>query len=77
MTFYQTFYDLTTSRFREQGGDYLIEICGRHLNVYGQGALRFIDKPWSPVKAGDVTTVKFNYVNFNSVVGFLCKVKHR
>ncbi|XP_066245936.1 leucine-rich repeat-containing protein 49 [Euwallacea similis] len=62
---------------REQGGDYLIEICGRHLNIYGQGALRFVDKPWSPGKAHDVTTVKFNYVNFNSIVGFLCKVKHR
>ncbi|CAG9862112.1 unnamed protein product [Phyllotreta striolata] len=62
---------------REQGGDYLIEICGRHLNVYGQGALRFIDKIWNVNKAHDVTTVKFNYVNFNSVIGVLGKVKHR
>lgn len=62
---------------REQGGDYLIEICGRHLNIYGQGALRFIDKPWNASKASDVTTVKFNYVNFNSVTGFLSKIKHR
>ncbi|KAF7265554.1 uncharacterized protein LOC143195787 [Rhynchophorus ferrugineus] len=62
---------------REQGGDYLIEICGRHLNIYGQGALRFIDKPWNNTKAQDVNTVKFNYVNFSSVTGFLSKVKHR
>ncbi|KAG5881300.1 hypothetical protein JTB14_016171 [Gonioctena quinquepunctata] len=62
---------------REQGGDYLIEICGRHLNVYGQGALRFIDKPWNASKAHDVNTVKFNYVNFNSVTGVLGKLKHR
>ncbi|XP_050295004.1 leucine-rich repeat-containing protein 49 isoform X2 [Anthonomus grandis grandis] len=62
---------------REQGGDYLIEICGRYLNVYGQGALRFIDKPWNVSKANDVTTIKFNYVNFNGVVGFLSKIKHR
>ncbi|XP_060535120.1 leucine-rich repeat-containing protein 49 isoform X2 [Cylas formicarius] len=62
---------------REQGGDYLIEICGRHLNVFGQGALRFIDKPWNTMKANDVTTVKFNYVNFSSVTGFLNKVKLR
>ncbi|ERL86235.1 hypothetical protein D910_03645, partial [Dendroctonus ponderosae] len=62
---------------REQGGDYLIEICGRHLNVYGQGALRFIDKPWNIAKAHDVTTIKFNYVNFNSIVGFLNKIKNR
>ncbi|CAH1107640.1 unnamed protein product [Psylliodes chrysocephalus] len=62
---------------REQGGDYLIEICGRHLNVYGQGALRFIDKIWNVNKAHDVTTIKFNYVNFNSVIGILGKIKHR
>ncbi|XP_050500264.1 leucine-rich repeat-containing protein 49 isoform X3 [Diabrotica virgifera virgifera] len=62
---------------REQGGDYLIEICGRHLNVYGQGALRFIDKIWNVSKAQDVTTIKFNYVNFNSVNGVLSKIKHR
>ncbi|KAL1514064.1 hypothetical protein ABEB36_003387 [Hypothenemus hampei] len=65
------------SKDREQGGDYLIEICGRHLNVYGQGALRFIDKPWCPNKANDVTTIKFNYVNFNSIVGSLSKIKLR
>nr|XP_023022327.1 leucine-rich repeat-containing protein 49 [Leptinotarsa decemlineata] len=62
---------------REQGGDYLIEICGRHLNIYGQGALRFIDKPWNASKAHDVNTVKFNYVNFNSVTGVLGKFKNR
>ncbi|XP_057655112.1 leucine-rich repeat-containing protein 49 isoform X1 [Diorhabda carinulata] len=62
---------------REQGGDYLIEICGRHLNVYGQGALRFIDKIWNNNKANDVTTIRFCYVNFNSITGILNKVKHR
>ncbi|CAG9765800.1 unnamed protein product [Ceutorhynchus assimilis] len=62
---------------REQGGDYLIEICGRHLNVYGQGALRFIDKPWNASKANDVISIKFNYVNFNSIISSLTKIKHR
>ncbi|KAJ8924344.1 hypothetical protein NQ315_007140 [Exocentrus adspersus] len=62
---------------REQGGDYLIEICGRYLNIYGQGALRFVDKPWNVSKAHDVTTAKFNYVNFNGVTGILTKLKHR
>lgn len=62
---------------RLTGGDYLIEICGRHLNIYGQGALRFIDKPWNVNKAHDVNVVKFNYVNFNSIAGFLGKLKHR
>ncbi|XP_012137384.1 uncharacterized protein LOC100881268 isoform X3 [Megachile rotundata] len=42
------------SKEREQGGDYLIEIVGRCLNIYGQGALRFIDRPWDSSKAEDV-----------------------
>nr|CAH7759362.1 unnamed protein product [Callosobruchus chinensis] len=62
---------------REQGGDYLIEICGRHLNIYGQGAVRFIDKPWDASRANDVITAKFNYVNFNSITSTFCKLRHR
>ncbi|XP_054279143.1 uncharacterized protein LOC128997528 [Macrosteles quadrilineatus] len=64
-------------KVREQGGDYLVEISGRYLNVYGQGALRFIDRPWNPVKAGDVTHVRFNYVNFNSLSCVLGRLKQR
>lgn len=55
----------------------MIEICGRYLNIYGQGALRFIDKSWNASKAGDIITVKFNYLNFNSIVGVLHKLKVR
>ncbi|CAH1981368.1 unnamed protein product [Acanthoscelides obtectus] len=62
---------------REQGGDYLIEICGRHLNIYGQGAVRFIDKPWDASRANDVIIAKFNYVNFNSITSTFCKLRHR
>lgn len=65
------------SREREQGGDYLIEICGRHLNVYGHGALRFLDKAWCQNKANDVHTVNFNYANFNGICSVLNKVKVR
>ncbi|KAG8338338.1 Leucine-rich repeat-containing protein 49, variant 2 [Homalodisca vitripennis] len=64
-------------KVREQGGDYLVEISGRYLNVYGQGALRFIDRPWNPVKAEDVINVRFNYVNFNSLCCVLGRLKHR
>ncbi|EGI57412.1 PREDICTED: leucine-rich repeat-containing protein 49 isoform X1 [Acromyrmex echinatior] len=62
---------------REQGGDYLIEIVGRCLNIYGQGALRFIDKTWDVSKAQDVNVVKFNYVQFNDVTKILSKLKNR
>lgn len=64
-------------REREQGGDYLIEICGRYLNVYGVGALKFIDKQWNVQKAGDVHTVKFSYINFNNICVVLAKIKLR
>ncbi|KAH8410683.1 hypothetical protein KR222_004692 [Zaprionus bogoriensis] len=64
-------------REREQGGDYLIEICGRYLNIYGQGALRFIDKQWNPAKANDVHTLNFSYINFNSIVCILGRIKVR
>ncbi|KAH8257088.1 hypothetical protein KR038_002689 [Drosophila bunnanda] len=64
-------------REREQGGDYLIEICGRYLNIYGQGALRFIDKQWNPAKANDVHTLNFSYINFNSIVCVLGRIKVR
>lgn len=64
-------------REREQGGDYLIEICGRYLNVYGSGAIKFIDRQWNAQKANDVHTLKFSYANFNSVATIFGKIKNR
>ncbi|XP_047369807.1 leucine-rich repeat-containing protein 49 isoform X2 [Vespa velutina] len=64
-------------REREQGSDYLIEIIGRCLNVFGQGALRFIDRSWDTLKAEDVNVVKFNYIQFNSIALILSKLKNR
>lgn len=66
-----------TEREREQGGDYLIEICGRYLNVYGAGAIKFIDRQWNIQKANDVHTFKFSYVNFNSIATVLNRIKVR
>lgn len=66
-----------SDREREQGGDYLIEICGRYLNVYGSGAIKFVDRQWNVQKANDVHTLKFSYVNFNSVAAILSRVKNR
>ncbi|XP_049827206.1 leucine-rich repeat-containing protein 49 isoform X1 [Schistocerca gregaria] len=64
-------------KIREQGGDYLIEISGQCLNVYGQGALRFIDRPWNSGKAAEVYTVKFNYINFNHIISVFGRLKQR
>lgn len=59
------------------GGDYLVEILGRYLNVYGVGAIKFVDKQWNAQKAQDVHTVKFSYINFNSISPILGRIKVR
>ncbi|KAG5682404.1 hypothetical protein PVAND_011757 [Polypedilum vanderplanki] len=58
-------------------GDYLVEILGRYLNVYGIGAIKFVDKQWNTQKAQDVHTVKFSYINFNSISPILSRIKVR
>lgn len=59
------------------GGDYIVEIKGRILNVVGQGSLRYVDRPWNPVKAADVTTIKFSHVDFSQISLILNKLKTR
>jgi leucine-rich repeat-containing protein 49 len=54
-----------------------VEILGRYLNVYGVGAIKFVDKQWNAQKAQDVHTVKFSYINFNSISTILGKIKVR
>ncbi|XP_059474299.1 leucine-rich repeat-containing protein 49 [Neocloeon triangulifer] len=66
-----------TSNTKEQGGDYLVEIEGKCLNVYGQTAIKFLDRPWNPQKAVEVQTIKFTYISFNSVVTQFSKLKQR
>ncbi|KAG8227084.1 hypothetical protein J437_LFUL007421 [Ladona fulva] len=63
------------NRTKEQGGDYLIEIEDNCLNIYGQGALRHIDKPWNPSKAAEVNSVTFHYISFNSVALLFGRIK--
>ncbi|KAF6216655.1 hypothetical protein GE061_001001 [Apolygus lucorum] len=65
------------SKENHRGGDYLIEINGNTLSVHGQGALRFIDRPWNASKAKDVTTVKFSSLDFNYIALVLNKIKNR
>lgn len=66
-----------SDREREQGGDYLIEICGRYLNVYGSSAVKFVDRQWNAQKAADVHTIKFTYVNFNNLAAVFGRLKAR
>ncbi|XP_065333141.1 leucine-rich repeat-containing protein 49 isoform X2 [Cloeon dipterum] len=68
---------IQTSKIKEQGGDYLVEIEGKCLNVYGQTAIKFLDRPWNPQKAVEVQTVKFTYISFNSVATQFPKLRQR
>lgn len=45
--------------------------------MYGVGAIKFVDKQWSVQKAQDVHTVKFSYINFNSISPILGRIKVR
>lgn len=69
------FHFLFHSLIGSTGGDYLVEILGRYLNVYGMGAIKFVDKQWNAQKAHDVHTVKFSYINFNSISPVLGRIK--
>ncbi len=47
-------------RTSEQGRDFLIELDGDLLSVYGLQALKFLDRPWNKTRAVKATTVQVN-----------------
>ena len=58
----------SSGRTCEQGEDYLIEIDGDTLSVYGSPSLQFIDRSWNKQKAEKTTTVQFHFVSFDDLV---------
>ncbi|XP_023334085.1 uncharacterized protein LOC111705689 [Eurytemora carolleeae] len=64
-----------TGRTCEQGEDYLIEIEGDTLSVYGSPALQFIERSWNKSKAEKTTTVQFHFVSFDDLVSLLPKFR--
>jgi hypothetical protein len=48
----------TGGRTSEQGRDFLIELDGDLLSVYGLQALKFLDRPWNKHRAAKATTVQ-------------------
>ena len=62
-------------RTSEQGRDYLIELDGDLLSVYGAQSLKFLDRPWNRLRAMKATTVQFNFVAFDDLVGYLPKFR--
>ena len=51
-----------------QGRDFLIELDGDLLSVYGPQSLKFLDRPWNRQRALKASTVQFNFVSFDDLV---------
>ena len=57
------------------GRDYLIELDGDLLSVYGPQSLRFLDRPWNRQRAMKATMVQFNFVAFDDLVPYLARFR--
>ena len=66
---------LETGRTSEQGRDFLIELDGDLLSVYGLQSLKFLDRPWNRNRALKATTVQFNFVSFDDLIPYLSKFR--
>ncbi|XP_028926480.1 leucine-rich repeat-containing protein 49 isoform X1 [Ornithorhynchus anatinus] len=55
--------------------DHLVELDADTLSLYGAGALECLDRTWSGLSAGAVSTVSFSFVEFDDIVQVLPKLK--
>ncbi|XP_042883592.1 leucine-rich repeat-containing protein 49-like [Penaeus japonicus] len=60
---------------REQGPNFLAELEGDCLSLYGQGALRCTDIAWEKALATAATTARFQYMNFDDIVDIFPKLR--
>ncbi|CAL4073352.1 unnamed protein product, partial [Meganyctiphanes norvegica] len=60
---------------REQGPNFLAELEGEKLSLYGQGALRCTDISWDKSMASVATTARFQYMNFDDIVDIFHKLR--
>ncbi|XP_038211214.1 leucine-rich repeat-containing protein 49 [Zerene cesonia] len=66
---------LPTTKDREQGVDYLVEINEGVVSAWGAGAVRRLAREWDWEKARSVTKAAFHYVHFNAVAQSLPELK--
>ena len=64
-----------TGRTVEQGRDFLIELDGDLVNVFGAQALKFLDRPWNKQRSLKATSIQFNFVSFDDLVPYLSRLK--
>ncbi|ODM91418.1 Leucine-rich repeat-containing protein 49 [Orchesella cincta] len=60
---------------RKQGVDFLVEVDGKCLNIFGQGAIRHSLTAFSSNSTCQVSTVKFQYVSFDSIIPYFGKLR--
>ncbi|CAG9127431.1 unnamed protein product [Plutella xylostella] len=65
------------SKDREQGVDYLVEVCDGVVSAWGAGAVRRFAREWEWEKARTVTKAAFHYVHFNAVAQSLPELKNK
>ncbi|XP_060138906.1 leucine-rich repeat-containing protein 49 isoform X6 [Zootoca vivipara] len=56
---------------------HLVEIEGDTVYLYGSGALESLDRNWSVQTAGSITTISFNFIDFDEIVPVLPKLRIR
>lgn len=65
----------TSGILREQGPNFLAELEGERLSLYGQGALRCTEISWDKSLAAAATTARFQYMNFEDIVDIFPKLR--
>ncbi|XP_059059044.1 leucine-rich repeat-containing protein 49 [Achroia grisella] len=66
-----------SSKDREQGVDYLVEVCDGVVSAWGAGAVRRLARDWDWEKARSVLKAAFHYVHFNAVAQSLPELKSK
>ncbi|XP_047523002.1 leucine-rich repeat-containing protein 49 [Pieris napi] len=66
---------MPTTKDREQGVDYLVEVNDGIVSAWGTGAVRRLAREWDWEKAQTVTKAAFHYVHFNAVAQCLPELK--
>ncbi|XP_064116423.1 leucine-rich repeat-containing protein 49-like [Macrobrachium nipponense] len=65
----------TSGILREQGPNFLAELEGDRLSLYGQGALRCTDISWEKSMAAAAATARFQYMNFEDIIDIFPKLR--
>ncbi|XP_026740512.1 leucine-rich repeat-containing protein 49 isoform X2 [Trichoplusia ni] len=68
---------LPASKDREQGVDYLVEVCDGVVSAWGAGAVRRLSRDWDWERARTVTRAAYHYVHYNAVAQSLPELKSK